>query len=230
MKHHRVGLGSLILSALLILGSRPGAGQTNGGLPPAAAEAGCTIVCAPCPGLDPCPDLCRLECPPGVELCGPAVCVDGNVCCNASCGICTPPDGVCTQQICEPTCVQTQLCIRNFHWSPNECRCVPDAPGACASDADCRLFDDTCTGCDCRALSNDDPDPICNGPGVACFAEPCAFKVAQCVAGHCEANPACPALNCSSGFRWSFSACGCFPARRPHAPHRPHQPHSPVPR
>ncbi len=33
--------------------------------------------------------------------CGGATCEPGMVCCNASCGICTPPDGACTQQACE---------------------------------------------------------------------------------------------------------------------------------
>ncbi len=32
--------------------------------------------------------------------CGPTTCSGGDVCCNASCGICTPPGGFCTQQVC----------------------------------------------------------------------------------------------------------------------------------
>jgi hypothetical protein len=38
----------------------------------------------------------------GTWQCGKNVCGAGQVCCNASCGVCTPPDGVCTQQACEP--------------------------------------------------------------------------------------------------------------------------------
>ncbi len=34
--------------------------------------------------------------------CGPVTCLPGDVCCNRSCGICTPPDGFCTQQVCKP--------------------------------------------------------------------------------------------------------------------------------
>ncbi|EGS17143.1 uncharacterized protein CTHT_0074750 [Thermochaetoides thermophila DSM 1495] len=34
------------------------------------------------------------------QKCGKAVCAPGHVCCNSSCGICTKPGGVCTQQIC----------------------------------------------------------------------------------------------------------------------------------
>ena len=43
---------------------------------------------------------CGCEDIPG-EVCGDIVCPDGEVCCNASCGICTPPGGVCTQQACD---------------------------------------------------------------------------------------------------------------------------------
>lgn len=36
----------------------------------------------------------------GTLECGPNTCSDGLVCCNASCGICTPPDGACIQIAC----------------------------------------------------------------------------------------------------------------------------------
>ena len=39
----------------------------------------------------------------GGGVCGNTVCSRGNHCCNASCSICAPPGGVCTQQICNPT-------------------------------------------------------------------------------------------------------------------------------
>jgi hypothetical protein len=35
--------------------------------------------------------------------CGSNVCDAGMVCCNESCGICTPPDGVCIQIACVPS-------------------------------------------------------------------------------------------------------------------------------
>ncbi len=96
------------------------------------------------------------------EACGPSTCAPGLVCCNESCGICTPPDGVCIQIACEPT------------GSPE-----------CASDADCRLEADYCTGCDCLALSNSESVPACDGPGVRCFADPCMSSAAVCVDGSC---------------------------------------------
>ncbi len=38
----------------------------------------------------------------GGEKCGTSTCGKGEVCCNASCGICTPPDGACIQIACVP--------------------------------------------------------------------------------------------------------------------------------
>ena len=96
--------------------------------------------------------------------CGAATCAAGMVCCNASCGICAPPNGACIQLACDPK---------------------PPAGGACRTDADCRLFDDYCTGCDCRALARSDPNPVCNSAGVMCYRQPCGLKVALCQSGRC---------------------------------------------
>jgi predicted small lipoprotein YifL len=64
-----------------------------------------------------------------------------------------------------------------------------DATGAvgssCSVDSDCRLFDDYCTGCDCRALAKSEADPKCSGPGVRCLVAPCANKTATCKSGRC---------------------------------------------
>ncbi len=36
------------------------------------------------------------------EPCGDHLCPEGQVCCNHSCGICTPPGGMCIQEFCAP--------------------------------------------------------------------------------------------------------------------------------
>jgi hypothetical protein len=130
-------------------------------------------------------------------------------------------------------CVDTQLCIRGFHWSPSQCRCVPD--GSCEGDTDCRAFSDYCSGCDCRALSAEQPDPACAGPGVQCFADPCLGTSALCVNGQCTLGPCIDTQLCIRGFRWSPERCACVPIRphpphvprNPSSPHNPHQPHTP---
>ena len=63
--------------------------------------------------------------------------------------------------------------------------CVADT---CKSDADCRLVDNYCDGCACDALLNSAPDPVCGGTTVACFAQPCAGKVAKCDRGTCVSS------------------------------------------
>jgi hypothetical protein len=63
----------------------------------------------------------------------------------------------------------------------------PDAsPSGCRSDADCRLFDDYCKGCDCRALLTTEADPHCAAPGVRCLRQPCAMARAACELGVCK--------------------------------------------
>lgn len=186
-------------------GSEPG--EVSGSrISAQAVRNGCHMVCTTCAPGTRCLRRCRLECPQDVVSCGSNMCRNGDVCCNESCGICAPPGGSCTQQVCGPTppCVDTVLCIRGFHWSPTQCACVPD--GSCVTDDDCRLIPDFCTGCDCRALSVQEPDPTCPGPGVRCFADPCMSLKAMCLHGQC------------ASFRTSTG---------PHAPRQPHAPHAP---
>jgi len=98
--------------------------------------------------------------------CGPTTCPKGQICCNKSCGICTPPDGFCTQQFCESDAGTGSAAV-------------------CKQDGDCRTFSDYCTGCDCRALGKNEKDPTCAGPGVRCIADPCRDRVAACQDGRC---------------------------------------------
>jgi hypothetical protein len=92
--------------------------------------------------------------------CGFSRCPAGTTCCDQSCGVCAP---TCPQQ------------------PPRTC-------GGCTVDNDCRLFDDYCTGCDCRGLNKADPNPVCNTPGVMCIRQPCGLKVALCRNGRCIAQ------------------------------------------
>jgi hypothetical protein len=63
---------------------------------------------------------------------------------------------------------------------------VPGAPAAgCRTNDDCRLFDDYCMGCDCRALTRSERDPTCSGPGVRCLRQPCLDATAVCEQGAC---------------------------------------------
>ena len=96
-------------------------------------------------------------------------CNPGEVCTTED-GVCNPPPGCGPGVVCPAVCYGT---------------CRPAAGGACRTDADCRTFSDYCTGCDCRALSVDQKDPVCPGPGVQCFVDPCMNQTAICLAGRC---------------------------------------------
>lgn len=214
-----------------------GAGEIEGSRAASAAlRAGCVVDCPPpCDGREPCQlRPCILVCPPGITPCGNATCGRGEVCCNASCGICTAPDGVCTQQECaQPPgpCTEHALCKPGYRWSADRCACVAEDTQQCRKDSDCLLFSDYCTGCDCRGLSRFEDEPACGLPGVRCFADPCADRSAVCMKGQCVAEPRCTqSAACSRGYRFSATACACVPDRpqRPARPARPPRPPRPV--
>lgn len=78
------------------------------------------------------------------EPCGTALCDFGEVCCNASCGICTPPDGVCSAIACEPSCDAQEA--RGEGGCEAELGVVWRG-GYCSSISGC-----SCVGADCDAL------------------------------------------------------------------------------
>jgi hypothetical protein len=107
----------------------------------------------------------------GVQQCGTTTCGEGTVCCNASCGICTPPGGGCAGIVCGPpkyhyTCGQ-RIC------NPNDPRVDAGRPSTtnppCTNDqkegASCSSFDMIC-----------DPSDVCDRM-LACQTSPsiCPF-------------------------------------------------------
>ena len=81
--------------------TRPPAPQRCGGLTGLPCSPGFACVddpgdtCDPAAGGADCSGIC-------LAVCGPAVCPPEQVCCNASCGICTPPGGACILIACLP--------------------------------------------------------------------------------------------------------------------------------
>jgi hypothetical protein len=128
----------------------------------AELRGGCRTVCPHCAPNRPCPRIaCYLDCHgqnQTREQCGDVLCPAGEVCCNSSCGICTPPDGACIDLYCAP---------------------APATTG-CNVDADCTTFSNYCDGCSCQALFNGTPEPLCAGTTVSCFADPCMNVAAYC--------------------------------------------------
>jgi hypothetical protein len=125
----------------------------------------CTADCSAAKSL--CPDAGADKADSGGASipCGNTLCSAGQYCCNLNCSICAPTGGACIALACEPPST----------W-------------ACASDSDCTLKDDYCTGCDCRALGPKGSLATCSGSGVQCLVAPCASKIARCLAGQCVAG------------------------------------------
>jgi hypothetical protein len=65
------------------------------------------------------------------QACGPVDCPSGQVCCNESCGICTPPGGVCTQQACEGVRCGPTTCGVGQECCNESCGICVDPGGAC---------------------------------------------------------------------------------------------------
>jgi len=97
----------------------------------------------------------------GGVSCGKNTCSEGEVCCNASCGICTPPDGACIQLACEENACDRTVCELGTHCELVEVQCLVPP---CDPVAEC-VVDEECTGpiIDCAA-----PPPGCNYEGGGC--------------------------------------------------------------
>jgi len=148
--------------------------------------------------------------------CGKLDCALGEVCCNPSCSICTPPDGMCTQQICEedePAAV------------PGAQGGVSPAPGEtppanavvsgalvdeskiscanvrCAAGTHCEMVQVVCVRapCDPQPQCKADPSPA---PGASCGKNTCAPGQTCCNAscGICtEPGKGCIKMFCADG-------------------------------
>jgi hypothetical protein len=64
-------------------------------------DGDCFSACRPGqPCIAVCTGVCKRQTAQAGEACGSTICPSGQVCCNASCGICTEPGGVCIQLAC----------------------------------------------------------------------------------------------------------------------------------
>lgn len=90
------------VSAWLLVALFLGVEAPNIAMAQGTSERDCShILCAE--GYEPVSDPygCDYTCRPiAGRPCGPSVCGPGEVCCNESCGICTPPGGSCIEIYC----------------------------------------------------------------------------------------------------------------------------------
>jgi hypothetical protein len=69
-----------------------------------------------------------------------------------------------------------------------DCLAGANGGGSCDADADCRLVDDYCQGCNCVALGPGEGVPPCSEPPVQCLRQPCEGLAAVCQDGRCVAR------------------------------------------
>jgi len=117
------------------------------------------------------------------ERCGSLSCALGEVCCNASCEICTPPGGSCIAVICEPSdleppdassvcgdrsCLSGELCCPSCPGAPPECIAARSCPRlACPPPSDAGLCGSCPAGMACCDACPGDP-PLCLPSGSPC--------------------------------------------------------------
>lgn len=121
-----------------------GSFRSVGGL---CADAGWCECPPPPPGCvyDGSPCICdHLTCEGGGERCGRVTCSPGTVCCNATCGTCTPPGAGCAAIVCEPDCSAMEA------WGEGACEAIIGVVwngSSCAEISGCG-----CSGTDCPHL------------------------------------------------------------------------------
>lgn len=99
------------------------------------------------------------EVPAQQASCGKMLCPLGEVCCNPSCGICTAPQGMCTQQFCDE--------------APAEAKAGEPPPPAeklgcedvhCQSGTHCEMVDVQCLRAPCEPVPECRPDAVLGTP------------------------------------------------------------------
>ena len=117
----------------------------------------------------------------GGEACGDVTCGRGEVCCNASCGICTKPGGACTQQACEPP-------------TGGPCGPVDCAAGQECCNESCGICVEPGGVCTQQACEGERCGPTTCGVGQECCNQSCGICVdpgGACTEQFCEAGPFC---------------------------------------
>lgn len=138
------------------------------------------------------------------EPCGSVTCDPGLVCCNPTCGICTPPEYACPAVVCETTCAVNSDCRADEYCLTPEGSC----PDQAAPNGTCVPRPVTCTdvrqeicGCDGSTYAN-----RCEAAaqGVVVAADGACSSGGRCEAQDARGEGLCEAF---FGFRWNGRRC-----------------------
>jgi len=134
----------------------------------------------------PSPRVAASAAPASGESCGAVTCASGEVCCNASCGTCTPPGQKCSQMVCGmsawPASVQCGSATCNVGDVCCNASCGTCVhPGMTCDTSPCEnaIQDPNSPTCGLKATCNvgnvccNPSCGICAPPGEACSQTPC---------------------------------------------------------
>lgn len=145
-------------------------------------------------GIEPEPEPWAEQAQGVNEPCGPVTCTEPRTwCCNASCGLCAPRGGTCTQMVCE-TPEQLQQAQAEHAWNSKEPRCTPP----CREGYYC-----------CNGLTN-----TCVPEGYMCtqgqpVRDRCGDQPGRWYAARDPAQCAVLRFYCEPGWQPFFNDCGC---------------------
>lgn len=161
--------------------------------------------------------------------CGPSTCTGGDVCCNASCGICTGPGEVCIQVACDPattpkscaavTCLAGETCTEMAGGAV----CVsqqsnPCAVTLCPPNRVCEVVNGAA---ECKPV-NATPGDASTGNGAgSCAVTLCpAGTVCDDISGtaQCIKAPSCDGTTCEKGQHCELKPVQCIRAPCPAQP------------
>lgn len=172
MAAFRYSVKTLLMAVLVTLGANGNPIDTNPRdtiTPCATVKCTSTTTCQVIDG--------RAQCVPiEGEKCGSTICAAGLTCCNASCGTCTKPGVMCTQQACLPAgekCGST-VCKPGLSCCNSSCGiCVE--PGKGCTKQFCAPNEQQCgkTTCPTGFVCCNSSCGICTPPGGACTQQFC---------------------------------------------------------
>lgn len=177
----------------------------------------------------------------GLQQCGATSCGEGTVCCNASCGICTPPGRVCIQIACDPSsvgetcadisCSAGEACAD----TPSGAQCVaqeenPCNLADCPPSATCQVVQGAASCVPVAVAPVDAGEPMTDAGPTKSDAGP---TIGSCAAALCPVDtycdditgmakciklPSCDGTSCEVGQHCELQAVQCIRAPCPPQP------------
>lgn len=157
---------------------------------------------------------------PTGPACGDVICDEGLICCNASCGICTPRGGSCTGELCvPPTCERSDAegvgdCDEVLGWVYDGGRCVP-VEGCNCGGRDCYVLFEEAEHCKDQCEIPMEGESCGGFTGAECeVGQYCKFESECMGAGVCVTIPedciGTPADVCGCNGETYTSSCAAY--------------------